>query len=132
MEQFVACTAVRPSPRTAGTAEVVATSPRIIIWFVSHKLHQIGVARICQGQQLRHVPGQAHGQQSEHIDAGAKAIARLFVGRGKRKLVGWPDDGAVPFIFESQAASEERRHVARPIAQGKQANRKSHPCVERP
>ena len=129
MEQFVAWTAVRLISIAAGTAEVIVTK---FIWSVRHKLHQIGVARICQGQQLRHVPGQAHGQQSEHIDAGAKAIARLFVGRGKRKLVGWPDEGAVPSNIESQAASEERRHVARPIAQGKQANRKSHPCVERP
>ena len=132
MEQFVACTAVRLISIAAGTAEVIVTK---FIWSVRHKLHQIGVARICQGQQLRHVPGQAHGQQSEHIDAGAKAIARLFVGRGKRKLVGWHTDSPW-FVYQieddSQAASEERRHVARPIAQGKQANRKSHPCVERP
>ena len=132
MEQFVACTAVRLISIAAGTAEVIATK---FIWSVRHKLHQIGVARICQGQQLRHVPGQAHGQQSEHIDAGAKAIARLFVGRGKRKLVGWPFDSSWmvhQIVVNSQAASEERRHVACPIAQGKQANRKSHPCEERP
>ena len=128
MEQFVVCTAVRLISIATGTAEVIHT---IFIWSVSHKLHQIGVARICQGQQLRHVPGEAHGHQSEHIDAGAKAIARHFVGRGKRKVVGWPIK-KFGHRTDSQAAPEERRHVARPIAQGKQAKRKSHPCEERP